>query len=182
MGVYLGGTEYASMYVGGVEVSGVLVAGAQYKAAARDPLHTYTITVGRSRMVQGYWWNSRSRAIVGDITDAMYDPGGGTVTIRQTMMDQLAATGSGGNVGIGTGKIRLLLNRAGTALTTGDLDQFPASLEIEDADGNVLVFSRGPGFSLTSYGQGIGGDYTLDSGTPSDVMVEDDTVTVRLYY
>ena len=128
-----------------------LTGGATYRFFGVPPgsrTHTFTVRTGSSGSLSGYWDGN-----AGSITGAVYRlPNGVDATIRQVLV--------GSNIGIG--EVRFLLNQAG--LGVGDTDQFP----------DRITATRGEYFSewvpadpemIGAFGQGIGRDYTLVTGS-----------------
>lgn len=127
--------------------------------------HTYTVRSGAGSSLTGYWLNN-----IGSIEDATYNlPDGTEVTIRQTMF--------GGT--IGANQLRFLVDKDN--ITAADDDQFPPSIRLT-LGANVAVVVKQDPVEIREFGQGIGMDYAVESGTLSDVLVNNQTTTVVLEY
>ena len=136
------------------------------QAPAATPDHTYRISCGSRSGIIGYWFNN-----IGSVNDETYTlPNGVSATVRQTM------TGSP----IGSNELRFLLNACG--LGTGDTDQFPTRIEVENSRGSRLEFIPKSPIEISSFGQGIGQDYRIVSGGVGTLFVNNAPLTVNLYY
>lgn len=130
------------------------------------PLHTFTITAEAGRGVIGYW-DGR----VGSINNRDYTtPNGSTARIRQMMMS---------DANFGTNELRFLIRQDG--LGVGDTEQFPVRLVCMSGGNEVVSVLKSP-LEIRSYGQGIGMDYRLQSGTLSNVFADNNEITIQLWY
>ena len=177
MAIYFAGQEYQGLYAAGVQAAKVQAGGADYHDSAAPAVlalrHTYTITVGMSAVLQGYWLNN-----LGNITDATYAlPNGSDAVIRQTMISNPSAVGGGVAA---PNELRFLINQSGLGI--GDVAQFPRRLVVSRGTDEAVCEPQSPD-QIAAFGQGIGRDYARMSGTAlATIFANTETVTVKLYY
>lgn len=139
--------------------------------------HSYSITVGSSGTLVGYWMGN-----AGSITDENYTlPNGATAEIRQTMIDTNVVSPN-----IEADRLRFLINAAG--LGVGDTDQFPKRIDVMDTVNGVAleldVMPVDP-VDIAVFGQGIGQDYQRSAGsanTLAELFISGRTLDIDLYY
>lgn len=181
MSLSVGSSNIAKVSVGTTDIAKISIGTTEIFSSAAPPpapslLHTLSIIAGINSGWVG-WWDGRA----GQVTNGRRfnppgrtDSGANRTQIRQTMFER------------GSGQIvRFLLNRPIAPITTSDLDQFPAEIEIQHTDGDKARFVPQDPVVIASFGQGVGQDYIRKAGETVSVdmlLVDEAAADVRLYY
>ena len=167
MGIYLDGQEYDGMHVAGQEIAKAQAGGAEYHSAAATPTHTFTITVGQSGGSAGASRGYNAPAGFGSIqtgSSAQYDtPGGKSVTVIHCRRVN--------------GNLNFALS--GAADVAAD---FPTRIVATKTTGGEVQRSFTPTGNRRSVAGGVRQDYAPESGSPTDVFINNQTVRIDLYY
>ena len=164
MGIYFGGNEYAKLYAGGSEASRVLARGQTYHAPApARPRHTLTIRAGGNSNTVGFNMGNWGSVVTGS-TNTYTTPGGTSVEI--THLRRIRNTS-------------LVFAICGTGITTGSINQFPARIVAKRTGQTDLVAVR-PN-RVRAISMGIRADYTVQSGSLTDVFAANQNTTVELW-
>ena len=160
MGLAFGGVVPGGIRIGSETPAGIAIGDVKVWPPVAAALHSYSIVSGINSdgTIIGYWDNN-----LGTIQTPTYiTPNGSSALIRQTM--------------IRNGLLRLVLWQGG--LGTGDGNQFPTMVRLT-YQGAESVWG-GPS-AAASYGQGIGRDYSLVSGT-NPLTANGRMIAVELIY
>ena len=168
MAIYVAGAKYAKAFFAGAEISKWLVAAAEYFTKVVAATHTFTMRVGQSGNAAGASRGYNAPANFGSIaagSSAQYDtPGGKSVTIIHCR-----------RVGA---ELNFSLNPVGNSA-----NDFPVRIVVTKISGGEVKreFTRQAG-SFRPVSGGFRYDYDAESGSPTDVFVNNQNVKVELFY